>query len=50
MMLDYLGYQAAARSVERAIEAACEAGEVTVDLGGKLSTDEAGRAICSRIT
>ena len=49
LMLDYLGFQAAARSLERAIEAACEAGEVTADLGGNLSTDEAGRAICSRI-
>jgi len=49
MMLEYLGCEGAARRVERAIEAACEAGEVTADLGGNLSTDEAGAAICSRI-
>jgi 3-isopropylmalate dehydrogenase len=50
MMLDYLGYQDIARRVDIAIEAVCEAGEVTVDLGGKLSTAEAGAAICHRLT
>jgi 3-isopropylmalate dehydrogenase len=49
LMLDYLGYGEAARQLEKAIEAACEAGEVTADLGGNLSTDAAGAAICSRI-
>jgi isocitrate/isopropylmalate dehydrogenase len=50
MMLDDLGYSDAARRIERAIETVCEAGEVTIDLGGKLSTAEAGAAICQRLT
>jgi 3-isopropylmalate dehydrogenase len=50
MMLDYLGHSDAARRVDRAIEAACEAGEVTADLGGQLSTAKAGTAICHRLT
>jgi 3-isopropylmalate dehydrogenase len=49
MMLEYLGYDAAAQSLERAIVEACAAGEVTADLGGNLSTAEAGAAICSRM-
>lgn len=49
MMLDYLGYPEIARSVEQAIEEVCEAGEVTIDLGGALSTSEAGAAICHRV-
>ena len=50
MMLDYLGYPEVARRVDRAIEEVCEAGEVTIDLGGKLSTAEAGAAVCRRLT
>jgi 3-isopropylmalate dehydrogenase len=50
LMLDHLGCQAAARQVEAAIEAACAAGQTTADVGGNLSTAEAGAAICSRIT
>jgi len=50
MMLDYLGYSEVARRIERAIEAVCEAGEVTIDLGGRLSTAEAGAAIRHRLT
>lgn len=49
MMLDYLGYSDVARRIEQAIEAVCEAGEVTIDLGGGLSTAEAGSAICHRL-
>jgi len=49
MMLDYLGYPEAARRIEQAIEDACDAGEVTIDLGGALSTVEAGAAICHRV-
>jgi 3-isopropylmalate dehydrogenase len=33
MMLDYLGYSDVARRIEQAIEAVCEASEVTIDLG-----------------
>src|SRR5262245_49744457 len=50
MMLDYLGYSEVARKIEQAIEAVCEAGEVTTDLGGKLSTTDAGAAICTKLT
>jgi 3-isopropylmalate dehydrogenase len=50
MMLDYLGYSDAARRVEQAIEGVCEAGEVTTDLGGKLSTADAGASICTKLT
>jgi 3-isopropylmalate dehydrogenase len=49
MMLDYLGYSDAARRVERAVEAVCEEGKVTIDLGGRLSTTEAGAAICESL-
>lgn len=50
MMLDYLGYSEVARRIELAIEAVCEAGEVTIDLGGRLSTAEGGAAIRHRLT
>lgn len=49
MMLDYLGYSDVARRIEQTIEAACEAGEVTIDLNGRLSTADAGAAICRRL-
>jgi len=49
IMLDYLGYPDLACRIEQAIERVCEAGEVTIDLGGKLSTSEAGTAICQRL-
>jgi 3-isopropylmalate dehydrogenase len=47
LMLDYLGHPEAARRV--AIEEVCRASETTVDLGGSLSTIEAGSAICERL-
>jgi 3-isopropylmalate dehydrogenase len=49
MMLDYLGYSDAARRIEWAVEQVCEEGKVTIDLGGRLSTTEAGAAICKRL-
>jgi 3-isopropylmalate dehydrogenase len=49
MMLEYLGHDAASRAVEKAVRASIEAGETTRDLGGTLSTAEAGAAIRGRI-
>jgi 3-isopropylmalate dehydrogenase len=45
MMIDYLGLPEAAAAVESAVENAVRAGETTSDIGGKLSTTEAGEAI-----
>ena len=49
MMLEYLGYQTESRMIEDAVRAAISAGETTRDLGGKLSTEEAGAAIANRL-
>jgi 3-isopropylmalate dehydrogenase len=49
MMLEHLGQTEAARAVERAVVAAIGAGETTRDIGGSLSTTEAGAAIAGRI-
>ena len=49
MMLEYLGYTAASRAVEEAVRLSIEAGATTRDLGGTLSTAEAGAAIRQRI-
>jgi 3-isopropylmalate dehydrogenase len=49
MMLEYLGYEEASGAVEKAVSSAILAGETTRDLGGTLSTVEAGAAIRSRI-
>ena len=45
MMLEYLGYEAASRRVEKAVGASIAARLTTRDLGGTLSTEEAGAAI-----
>lgn len=49
MMLDYVGYKAAGAAVEEAVRQCVLHGESTRDLGGSLSTAEAGSAIRSRI-
>ncbi len=49
MMLEYLGFDAASEAVEEAVRESLAAGETTRDLGGTLSTQEAGRAIALRI-
>jgi 3-isopropylmalate dehydrogenase len=49
LMLEYLGQAEAAAGVERAVREAIAAGETTRDLGGTLSTDEAGAAVRKRI-
>src|SRR5258705_12055283 len=50
MMLEYLGLKEASEAIERAVRAAISAGQTTADLGGALSTKEAGEAICSRLS
>jgi len=42
LLLEYLGYPFAARLIEKAIAAAIQAGQTTVDLGGQLNTEEVG--------
>jgi 3-isopropylmalate dehydrogenase len=49
MMLDYLGFNGASTEIEKAVEAAVLAGETTTDIGGKLSTTDAGKAIRQRL-
>ncbi len=49
IMLEYLDFGAAARALEKAVVAAITDGQTTADLGGTLSTAEAGTAICDRI-
>ena len=49
IMLEYLGFDEASRAVERAVAEAVVEKEVTRDLGGTLSTEEAGAAIRRRI-
>ena len=49
LMLETLGRAADARRIERAVEAAVQAGETTRDIGGSLGTREAGAAILKRL-
>jgi 3-isopropylmalate dehydrogenase len=49
MMLEYLGHGEASRAVERAVSECVVARETTRDLGGELSTKEAGEAIRKRL-
>ena len=49
MMLEYLGHEAAGQAVEQAVRDSINSGETTGDLGGPLSTDEAGAAIRRRL-
>jgi 3-isopropylmalate dehydrogenase len=49
MMLEYLGHETASRSIEKAVGASINDGQTTRDLGGRLSTREAGAAIRQRI-
>jgi 3-isopropylmalate dehydrogenase len=50
MMLEWLGFGPVAASIERAVKIAIEESQTTRDLGGALSTREAGNAIRNRIT
>jgi 3-isopropylmalate dehydrogenase len=47
MMLEYLGYPVAAAGIEQAVIDALAESKMTQDLGGNLSTSEAGDAICA---
>ncbi|HWP44381.1 MAG TPA: 3-isopropylmalate dehydrogenase [Blastocatellia bacterium] len=49
MMLDFLGFKDASSAIERAVEGAVRAGQTTKDIGGRLSTSEAGEAIRARL-
>jgi len=49
LMLEYLGHAEAAQAVEDAVRECIAAGETTRDLGGALSTTEAGEKIKGRI-
>ncbi len=49
MMLEYLGHPAAGICIEESVRECLAKGETTRDLGGQLSTKEAGAAICRRI-
>jgi 3-isopropylmalate dehydrogenase len=49
MMLDYIGFKDAAQAIERAVEDSVRAGETTADIGGSLSTSEAGEAVRKRL-
>lgn len=50
MMLEYLGNKQASEAVEKAVSEAISHDETTRDLGGGLSTEEVGTAICRRLT
>jgi 3-isopropylmalate dehydrogenase len=49
MMLEYLGFQPASDALEVAVRDAVSANETTTDLGGSLSTEQAGDAIIGRL-
>ncbi|HET6974929.1 MAG TPA: 3-isopropylmalate dehydrogenase [Pyrinomonadaceae bacterium] len=49
MMLEYLGFQTLSSEIEGAVRSAISANETTRDLGGQLSTEQAGAAISARL-
>jgi len=49
MMLEYLGFQTLSDEIEEAVRGAVSANETTRDLGGELSTEQAGSAIIARL-
>ncbi|MEP6635893.1 MAG: isocitrate/isopropylmalate family dehydrogenase, partial [Acidobacteriota bacterium] len=49
MMLEYVGYPEASKAVENAVRETIINNETTRDLGGTLSTEQAGEAICRRL-
>lgn len=49
MMLEYLGFQTLSKEIEVAVRDAISANETTRDLGGQLSTEQAGSAIAARL-
>ena len=49
MMLEYLGFHTLSDEIEEAVRSAVSANETTGDLGGGLSTEQAGSAIIARL-
>ncbi len=49
MMLEYLGHKEASQAIEKAVRDSISHQETTSDLGGNLSTEQAGTAICNRL-
>ena len=49
MMLEYLGFQTLSDEIEEAVRGAVSANETTRDLGGELSTEQAGSAVIARL-
>ena len=49
LMLEYLGHAEAAQAVEQAVKETIAEGETTRDLGGNLSTQQAGASVRGRI-
>ena len=49
MMLEYLGFKEASKAVEAAVRDSVAANETTQDLGGSLTTEQAGAAIRQRL-
>ncbi|HEY6231561.1 MAG TPA: 3-isopropylmalate dehydrogenase [Pyrinomonadaceae bacterium] len=50
MMLEYLGNKKASQAIENAVRESVLNNETTRDLGGNLSTEQAGNAICRRLS
>jgi 3-isopropylmalate dehydrogenase len=49
MMLEYLGNKSASDAIQKAVSDAISRDETTGDLGGNLSTEQVGTAICERL-
>jgi 3-isopropylmalate dehydrogenase len=49
MMVEHLGHHDMAKAIEAAVGSAIRAGECTRDIGGTLSTSEAGDAVVKRL-
>jgi 3-isopropylmalate dehydrogenase len=50
MMLEYLGFHNLSDEIEEAVRGAVSARETTSDLGGELSTEQAGSAVIARLS
>lgn len=50
LMLDYLGFDEAGGSIEKAVEKAIKSDNTTRDLGGNLGTREVGDYVCNLLT
>ena len=49
MMLEYLGHEQESEAIDKAVRKAILNSEITADLGGTLSTEEAGAVICREL-